>query len=100
MLTLPLPATDLTVMGKRLPRPTDGINWGVLVSQAEARAIEDLAHGQRLSVASFLRVLVADAIKHPERAKAWETVATELAAGTPEDPPKKPGRPPGAKKKA
>lgn len=87
-------------VAKRLPRPTDAEIVNVPLTAAELRRLEDAAHLCRLSVASFLRVLVVEAVDHPERQAAWTAVANKLAAGTPGDPPKKRGRPPEKKKSA
>lgn len=80
-------------VAKRLPRPTDPVMLNLPLTAEEARRLEDAAHLVRLSVASFLRVLVVESCDHPERVKAWGAVAEKLAAGTPADPPKKRGRP-------
>jgi hypothetical protein len=52
----------------------------VALSAAEQRAVEDAAHLCRLSVASFLRVLIVEAMRHTgERLPGWQEVAAELS---------------------
>lgn len=81
-------------VAKRLPRPANPVRARCELDQSELRTVEDAAHHCRLSVASFIRVALIDAAANAEeRSKAWGEVADRIAAGTPESPPKKPGRP-------
>lgn len=80
-------------MAKRLPRPADSVRVRLELSADELRLVEDAAHLCRLSVASFVRVALLDAVGDPSRVDAWRAVAERLAAGDERNPPKRPGRP-------
>jgi hypothetical protein len=83
-----------TRVAKRLPRPAKPVRARCELDEAELRAVEDAAHRCRLSVASFIRVaLVVDAANIEARVEEWQKMATRLAAGTGDEPPKRPGRP-------
>jgi hypothetical protein len=87
-------------MASRIPVPDDAQRVRLVLSPAELHAVEDCAHLLRLSVASFVRVALVEASRHPERADLWRAVAAELSGGGAAEPesspagPKKRGRPP------
>lgn len=86
-------------MSRRLPRPANPTRQRCELNADELRAVEDVAHLCRLSVASFIRVALVEAAAHPERVVAWGDIAARIAAGKPNEPPKRPGRPKGSPNK-
>lgn len=77
-------------MAKRLGQPEKPIRVRLVVDDALLMQIEQLAAKCRLSVSSFARVVMTDAVAHPERAGDWKAIADKIAASV--DPAKKPGR--------
>lgn len=80
-------------MAKRIPVPADASRVRLMLSADELKAVEDMAHLCRLSVASFVRVAMIETARHPERVEAWQTVAKELNDAADEAELPKPGRP-------
>lgn len=77
---------------RRIPTPAGKPAYGRLtMSQEEMDALIRLAVEAKLSVTSFLRVLVVSAVTHPTP-KVWEKVKSSLIENA--DPNRKlPGRP-------
>jgi len=65
-------------MAKRLPRPTKPVRPRCEIEDAEQQQLEELAAQCRLSLTSFIRVVLVESAAHPERLDAWRGVADRL----------------------
>jgi hypothetical protein len=83
---------------KRLPAPTMPARPACVIEDAELNAMELLAAEVRLSVSSFIRVVIVESIAHPERVEEWKRIAELLVNAAPPDKPR-PGRPKEPKEK-